>query len=670
MSSVIRRESKHDLQVEGCSLRPLVGMFRFLVTAMGLCWLALGTVRATPRCSSPPVLILRYYRRPILLHLFAVTFCASIFAGCANDMETSQEPVEAPGGKAQSATSKDAPRFKSVSVSLGRICAIRLDDTLMCWGWSRGSNHQVPEGEFHSISASGYDYACGLRKDQQIVCWGDFTKSSPGTTNEGFQSVSAGPRHSCAVGTDGTAYCWGQGSGFRAGRTDSIMPPDGVFQSVTAGRWHSCGLRPDGTVQCWGQDWGGSVSAALQERFQSISAGDGNTCGVKIDGEILCWGRRYGDDAPRWSFVIDGTPTPERALDPPAGEFRSVSVAGGFFTDEHLACAIRIDDELVCWSAGYWIENAPPGKFDSVSVGSEYACGLRQGGELECWTKSDNELPQWAAIQPGRAYRSVAIGAGLVVCVVTVSDALACSRTEGTEPPDGAFQMVAGSETHLCSLKIDGSVHCWGGPEAVDLVPPMGEFQTVSVGPAYACGVMTDSSLKCWGDDPVSGGEPAGLVAPPEGSFRSATAGRSFACGVTTDDRAVCWGGRYGDGVTRDGPFAELAIYGPNVCGLRTDQSVLCWAPHHSVESTRPEGLFKTLSTGQAEYACGLLEDLSPRCWPEPDVSGVIDDLSQFQSVAVGGRPGSTYRRTCGILTDGGLKCWSQSEIALVLPSW
>ena len=255
--------------------------------------------------------------------------------------------------------------------------------------------------------------------------------------------------------------------------------------------------------------------------------------------------------------------------------------------------------------------------------------------------------------------------------LVTFNDALACNSTDDMELPDGAFKMVAGSETHFCGLKINYSLHCWGGAEAIDLVPPSGAFQTVSVGPDYACGMKTDDSLQCWGEDPVGyDGEPTGRIASPEGSFQSVTTGRLFACGVTTDDRAVCWGSGFGDGVAQDGLFAELVVYGPNVCGLRTYQSVLCWAVHHTVESTRPEGLFKSLSTGQAKHGCGILADHSLRCWPEPDTSGPLDDSDQFQSVAVGGIPGPNYRLTCAILADGGLKCWVRSTVVLVLPSW
>ena len=63
-----------------------------------------------------------------------------------------------------------------------------------------------------------------------------------------FQTVSAGPAHSCGLRTDGTIHCWGTND---FGQTDA---PRGSFQAVSAGSTHSCGLRTDGTIRCWGSN--------------------------------------------------------------------------------------------------------------------------------------------------------------------------------------------------------------------------------------------------------------------------------------------------------------------------------------------------------------------------------------------------------------------------------
>lgn len=107
----------------------------------------------------------------------------------------------------------------------------------------------------------------------------------------------------------------------------------------------------------------------------------GIACGLRPDGgELHCW----------W------TRTPLGELEPPAGEFKEVSVG-----IEH-ACAIRAGGELECW--GIDPENAkvspPAGEFLSVDAGWDgdvhepggdalndggFSCGLRADAVVECW---------------------------------------------------------------------------------------------------------------------------------------------------------------------------------------------------------------------------------------------------------------------------------------------
>jgi alpha-tubulin suppressor-like RCC1 family protein len=58
----------------------------------------------------------------------------------------------------------------------------------------------------------------------------------------------------CAVKTDGTIACWGDGY---HGETKA---PSGRFASVTSGEQYTCGLRTDGLVACWGLNGAGQAS--------------------------------------------------------------------------------------------------------------------------------------------------------------------------------------------------------------------------------------------------------------------------------------------------------------------------------------------------------------------------------------------------------------------------
>lgn len=78
--------------------------------------------------------------------------------------------------------------------------------------------------------------------------------------------ISAFTRHSCALDSEGAAYCWGYGIAGRLGdgsTTDrpTPVPVAGghVFSSINAGFTYTCALTDEGEAYCWGYDDGGSL---------------------------------------------------------------------------------------------------------------------------------------------------------------------------------------------------------------------------------------------------------------------------------------------------------------------------------------------------------------------------------------------------------------------------
>ena len=159
-----------------------------------------------------------------------------------------------------STSSSDTPvqvstgaKFTSISAGGDHTCGITTGGTALCWGsnivgqlgiGSSGDASTVPVAvagglTFSRISASngtqfkpvGFGHTCGLTTTGAVFCWGDdadlqlgrgqFTGgngigTTPVQVAQGeraagvtFTSVSTGSRHSCAVGSDGNAYCWG-----------------------------------------------------------------------------------------------------------------------------------------------------------------------------------------------------------------------------------------------------------------------------------------------------------------------------------------------------------------------------------------------------------------------------------------------------------------------------
>ena len=132
-----------------------------------------------------------------------------------------------------------------------------------------------------------------------------------------WKSVSAGGFHSCGLGTDNKAYCWGSGSFGRLGTGDTnnslipklVLAPIGgaiTWKSISAGSFHSCGIGTDNKAYCWGDGLSGQlgtgdtnnslipklvlapISGAIT--WKSISAGNNHSCGIAPDNKAYCWG--------------------------------------------------------------------------------------------------------------------------------------------------------------------------------------------------------------------------------------------------------------------------------------------------------------------------------------------------------------------------------------------
>ena len=210
------------------------------------------------------------------------------------------QPTEVPGGD-----------YTAFATRGSFACGIGLDSSLSCWFTLDGSSVQVPEGRFIDLDFGGQK--CGVRTDQAVVCW-DYTDPGLHLLNSSgedyalelleapdgaFVSVAVGTNHACAIGTDGSVSCWGDGT---AGQ---LRAPGGDFVEIAAVDDHTCGLRPNGQAECWGGiptcdlDPDGRLSCggvdighrtfALAGPLTNLDAGNSDFCALRPDGTIVCW---------------------------------------------------------------------------------------------------------------------------------------------------------------------------------------------------------------------------------------------------------------------------------------------------------------------------------------------------------------------------------------------
>ena len=298
--------------------------------------------------------------------------------------------------------------------------------------------------------ATGAQHTCGITGTHRLYCWGSDlvgnlgvgTSSSDCTAQIGgrcslvpipvigaerFVYVTAGDLHTCALTSNGTAYCWGGnhygqvGAGTTGGevRVPTAVIGGHTFTSISAARMHTCGIDTSGDTWCWGWDTWGQLGAGIpgadrcsffssnetcsgtplkvagNVRFAEIVGSEKFTCGRDVSGAIYCWGAEVGG--------TDGT-------DCQAGENANctrtplLQVGGATFqklgTGSVYRCGQKSDGVLWCWGYeyyGYWgngnMSTASPdisvraagGKtYAQVAIGYDHSCGMN-AGTVECW---------------------------------------------------------------------------------------------------------------------------------------------------------------------------------------------------------------------------------------------------------------------------------------------
>jgi alpha-tubulin suppressor-like RCC1 family protein len=242
-------------------------------------------------------------------------------------------------------------------------------NTAFCWGWD----------EYGQLGNAGLL----------------FTSSTPIAVDGElrFQQISAGGLHTCGVLTDGRVVCWGANGSGQVGvagmaQTVGSTPvfdsprvvalPGGVAAAqVTASHGsHSCALSTNGAAYCWGSNVYGElgtgarstaaqsapVAVAGERVFTQLAAGQDFTCGIS-GGNVYCWGRNsFGQTG----NVVD----PQRP-----GLVLPTDVV---LTPTPVAQPVNID-------ASTGLSNPVTVVFTAITAGRRHACARAEDGTLYCW---------------------------------------------------------------------------------------------------------------------------------------------------------------------------------------------------------------------------------------------------------------------------------------------
>jgi len=474
----------------------------------------------------------------------------------------------------------------------------------------------VPEGKVRIASAGGVmvidaDTRIFANVEDAYFC---VSKESPtgkiygATSNQGQTGVQQ------VVGQvqEVESHCNEYSDPLESPGTDTPDPEDyideqdtGPVAQMSAGREHTCAVTTDGYAYCWGRNVFGELgnnsttnsnvpvkvvdrNGFVNGQVKSVSAGAAHTCAVTRGDKVYCWGFNYrgrlGDGIETFGHTIDTAPASSVPLEVVNsadggfvnGEVRSVSAGEGH------TCAVTTGDTVYCWGLnsfdqlgigyGFGSSGVPVkvvngsegfvnGSVESVSAGFTHTCAVTNDGYAYCWgARGSGRLGDGN----DEDYSSVPV-----------------KVVDGTEGfVNGSVESVSAGGQHTCAVTTGGTgdtVYCWGyngsgslgnnsttdSPVPVKVVDANGfvngSVESVATGYEYSCAVTTENEVYCWGrnrNGQLGNGQggsfddkalvPVKVVNGSQGfdneSVRSVITGNEHACAVTTDGYAYCWG--------------------------------------------------------------------------------------------------------------------------------
>jgi alpha-tubulin suppressor-like RCC1 family protein len=309
---------------------------------------------------------------------------------------------------------------------------------------------------------------------------------------------------SCAVRTDGTAWCWGRnefgklGDGTTTSRAQPVRVTGltNIVEVALASR-QAYALDTSGTVYAWGHnDVGELGDGTTTDRptaapiaglsgVTAIRAGRGHACAVAQNG-IYCWGWNASGQ------LGDGMTGTDRHTPYRVGPGIGVATGG------RHTCILRADHTVACTGKNSYGELGDGTTFSRdtlADVSGLVADEIAAGGEQTCARKSDGTVWCWG----DDIFGELATGAESNPTPVQVPGVT------------GATALILGGR-RTCARRGDGSVWCWGehpfgtptntSNVVVDMPHAIATFagtNAVSAGAYHMCGVDASGRLLCMG---------------------------------------------------------------------------------------------------------------------------------------------------------------------------
>lgn len=447
-------------------------------------------------------------------------------------------------------------------------------------GGDGGGAARVPCEDAGECDGDGAECRCGACATPDATCTASslrYASSTPegGDCVPGATGVTAGTQHTCAVLSDGAAFCWGGNCNGQLGNPS--VTSDGECVTTEARS-----LLPVPVVH------GGALA---QVGFGAIDAGLLHTCGILDDGTALCWGDdrdgqlgrgTNGDESDDPQPVIAGRAPLEALTHQASGWFHGCALAtdgSAWCWGDNSSGQIGVDD----WSGALDLRNsaeevdlATP--MSQIGAGTGHSCAVVEGDRAMCWGRNHfGQLGTADDLDPQPMPEPTP------VTVLREPDGL---------PLEDITTLAVGNHRTCAATVSPQAIWCWGSnldhalgddsaPESPDGVDA-GRARAVALTPAspvaalesgghVSCAVLEIGDLWCWGanDQDQIGVASAEPWLPPTlvaSDIADVAIGFDHVCAVAQGGRVLCWGdnvhGQLGNGTATDAseptPTAEM----------------------------------------------------------------------------------------------------------------
>ncbi len=340
-------------------------------------------------------------------------------------------------------------------------------------------------GQWKDIEGSD-DYTCGIAENNMIYCWGQAI-TTPQLLGQGdipagatVSDISSGSGHFCAIAA-GWGYCWGTNTNGRLGdgtttarlvptrMVNGVIPTGVTIAQMSAGGNHTCALGSNGTIYCWGYNANGQLGrgnttssnspvVTVQGAIPSgttvtkLTAGGSNTCALMSNNWAYCWGAGSSGELGNSSTSQSTSPAAVSIGAIPLTDYLTSMAVGGSHS-----CALSNSQKVYCWGAGFNGRLGNSGTANStspaaVTQGSLLFTTISVGAGSSCARATDQTMYCWGYNALGQ------LGLGHTAGTVNIPQPLLA----GAIPSGVTLPSVRLTTSHSCAVGSNDTGYCWG----------------------------------------------------------------------------------------------------------------------------------------------------------------------------------------------------------------